>query len=310
MKTQSIFATLVISLFLGSSLAHAEDAPQPTTGAPATAEKRADDQTAGSDCPMGGKCDGECGDGGCPTKSKGSGHCEAGKCDTGSCPMHAKGGGSGHCGSDGAKDGKDDCKDGCQHHGKGRWFARHGGGGGGGLIVSYSPVDSTKFSAPFSTAGVSAAPTATISWGGVGYFQAKHGFQLGGGGFGYDISRHSGTTEAKYDLGYGGIYLGYRFLDLGWLTVAANTFVGGGSATVSILSPAIDGRYCDSFAYAEPGARILFRATRWLKVGPDFGYFLPIHTSEIKKGDDLGLAKIVTPHYRIGVAVLFGGGSF
>ncbi|MEK7691474.1 MAG: hypothetical protein AAB425_10695, partial [Bdellovibrionota bacterium] len=103
---------------------------------------------------------------------------------------------------------------------------------------------------------------------------------------------------------------GYRLLDFDWLSVSAQAFLGGGSAKVSILSPAIDGRYIDSFAYAEPGARILFRATPWLKVGPDFGYFLPVHTSEIKKGDDLGLSKIVTSHYRIGIAILFGGGQF
>ena len=104
----------------------------------------------------------------------------------------------------------------------------------------------------------------TMEVGGMGAGFVSDQLYIGGGGFG--LSQQNDTYE--YDMGYGGVMLGYFWQGSG--KTAVNFYVFGGFGTIVETGESIENE--DDFWAIRPAAEIDFLLTDWLRLGIGGGY--------------------------------------
>ena len=132
----------------------------------------------------------------------------------------------------------------------------------------------------FSFVNTALAGVWAIEAGGVGGGLINERVYIGGGGFG--ISQRKGKYE--YDMGYGGLVLGY-YWEKGEKT-ALDFYLLGGLGGIEEDGGGIE-KNGDSFWVIRPAAEIGFYLTDWMRLGVGGGYrcILGEDISTLNKGD-------------------------
>jgi len=127
------------------------------------------------------------------------------------------------------------------------------------------PKSLTAFGGP-SLINTSLAGEWTLEVGGEGGVFVTDNFYLGGAG--YALSQET-KNNLEYDLGYGGLMLGYRWGERE--KIALNFYTLGGYGGISEMREGVE-NLSDDFWVVKPAVEVDFPIAKWLHLGIGGGY--------------------------------------
>jgi opacity protein-like surface antigen len=128
------------------------------------------------------------------------------------------------------------------------------------------------------------------------------GFELGG----FGTEQDNGSSQATYNAGYLGLFLGDEFAHCGDTTFYVGTGLGYAGAEVDVYSTILNGKVTEGSFYFNPTLGADHKISDRFKVGLSVAYFDTISQSNKVTGQDLAIRDISPRGFTAQLNLVFG----
>lgn len=193
---------------------------------------------------------------------------------------------------------KKDCEDQCWGHHSKNGFMK--------LSPRFFSNSNSNRNSAYTANGFVIPSSASFGFGAIFGRSYESGLEVGLNFLQGGQNRESGTSEARYNYFYGGVYTGYNFLKDSKTDLILGSSINYGSTNLQVFSGVSNGELSERSFMIEPSISVARQFCKNFKLGLVTSYLIPFGYSASIVGQDLAVRSIAPRGISVGLQLIFG----